>query len=97
MESSFESCWNGREATVNRRRDMIFMQTLADPALRIRAIRRWQFYRRLLKFSALLLCAAALALAIVDYHSCAAVINIVLLHSLDLKIKLAHVEDRPPC
>jgi hypothetical protein len=99
-----ESCWNGREATVNCKRDMDFMQTLADPALRIRAIRRWQFYRRLLKFSAMLLCAAALALAIVDYHSCAtvvallaAIINIVLLHSLDLKIKLAHVEDRPPC
>ncbi|MDD4538677.1 MAG: hypothetical protein PHT80_06645 [Lentisphaeria bacterium] len=88
---------------MNHKRDVKFMKTLADPALRMRAIRRWQFYRFILKYTAVLLIAASLALAIVDYHSAAtaavllaAVINIVLLISIDLKIKLAYVEDRPP-
>lgn len=79
------------------------MNTLADPALRVRAIRRWQFYRFILKYSAVLLIGASLALALIDCHSAAttgavlaAIINIVLLATIDLKIKLAYVEDRPP-
>ncbi len=88
---------------MNHKRDLKFMKTLADPALRMRAIRRWQIYRNCLKYTSVLLAAAALALAIVDYHSAAtvaallaAIINIVLLISIDIKIKLAYVEDRPP-
>ena len=88
---------------MNHKRDVKFMKTLADPALRMRAIRRWQFYRFILKYTAVLLSVASLALAIVDYHSAAtvatllaAIVNIVMLISIDIKIKLAYVEDRPP-
>ncbi|MGI5923932.1 MAG: hypothetical protein GX945_04660 [Lentisphaerae bacterium] len=88
---------------MNHKHDIKFMNTLADPALRIRAIRRWQFYRFILKHSAVLLIGASLALAIADCPPAAttgavlaAIINIVLLAAIDLKIKLAYVEDRPP-
>jgi hypothetical protein len=88
---------------MNHKRDVQFVKTLADPALRMRAIRRWQHYRHILKYSAMLLLAAPLALAIANCHFAitismllAAILNIVLLISIDIKIKLAFVEDRPP-
>lgn len=88
---------------MTRRHDQTFLKHLADPALRMRAIRRWQRHRRYQQTTAVLFSVAALSLALLEAHHAAIVgvvlaagINFVLLASIDIKIKLAMVEDRPP-